>query len=54
MVTGWHYDGAVWDGVYEDKLDIGTRLGDVDNNGVIDTTDYLRIKGHLLGDFVIE
>jgi hypothetical protein len=27
---------------------------DVDQNGVIDTTDYIRIKAHFVGDYVIE
>jgi hypothetical protein len=29
-------------------------LGDVDGNGFIDSTDYLRIKSKFLGTFVIE
>ena len=27
--------------------------GDVDGNGIIDSTDYLRIKGHFLGTYTI-
>jgi hypothetical protein len=30
------------------------RLGDVNNDGAIDSTDYLRIKGHFLGTYTIE
>ncbi len=29
-------------------------LGDVNNDGVIDSTDYLRIKGHFLGTYTLE
>ena len=29
-------------------------LGDVNNDGTIDSTDYLRIKGHFLGTYTIE
>jgi hypothetical protein len=29
-------------------------MGDVDGNGCIDTTDYLRIKNYFLGEFELD
>ncbi len=30
------------------------QIGDIDGNGVIDSTDYLRVKGYFLGTYVLE
>ncbi len=40
---------AVWE-----KNALIIQLGDVTGDGIIDSTDYLRVKGHFLGTYVLE
>jgi hypothetical protein len=44
---------AAYVGAYE-LNEIEFLAADVDRNGVIDTTDFMRIKAHFLGTYVIE
>jgi hypothetical protein len=36
-----------------DLSEAENKAADVDKNGIIDTTDYVRVKSHFLGTFVI-
>ena len=44
----WSYNGSNAQQFMVNKVEIETRLGDVDNNGVIDATDYMRVKAAFL------